>query len=643
LRVGKLAKPEQARHEFAAIFESSNDAIIGRSLDGTIISWEGGAERLYGYSASEAVGRSGDILESDTRRGEVRKLLARVQTGDRVANYETVRVRKDGASVEVSLAISPIRDQGGAVVGASTVVREIGELRRAVEALRRSEESYRLLFERHPNPMWLYDPKTLRFLAVNEAAIEVYGYSREEFLAMTIEKIRPVEDRTVLHEALDNLPSGYSGGEVFQHQKKDGTLIDVTISANAFEFEGRRARLVLSQDVTEQRRLEAQLLQAQKMEAIGSLAGGIAHDFNNLLLVIRGYCAVLSNRPSDEELRESTEQIDIAALRAAELTHQLLAFSSQQMLRPEVTDLNAVVEETLKLLRRTLGEDTIVEWGPDPTIASIFVDSGQLTQAVLNLAINARDAMADRGDTIVIRTSAAHLDETHASIYGDVGPGSYVLLEISDSGSGMDEATLRRAFDPFFTTKEEGTGLGLPMVYGFVKQSGGYIWLYSKPGMGTTFKLYFPITSDPITPSLEPEAIGSLGGSETILLVDDTEMVRLVVTSMLESYGYTVLQAANGHEAIELAEQAQGSIDLLITDVVMPRMNGPELASLLVAAQPDLKVLFTSGYPSDQVRHEIVAKRATFIHKPYLPAELAREVRGVLDRGGRNGAPITTS
>jgi len=284
----------------------------------------------------------------------VRKLLARVQTGDRVANYETVRVRKDGASVEVSLAISPIRDQGGAVVGASTVVREIGELRRAVEALRRSEESYRLLFERHPNPMWLYDPKTLRFLAVNEAAIEVYGYSREEFLAMTIEKIRPVEDRTVLHEALDNLPSGYSGGEVFQHQKKDGTLIDVTISANAFEFEGRRARLVLSQDVTERRRLEAQLLQAQKMEAIGSLAGGIAHDFNNLLLVIRGYCAVLSNRPSDEELRESTEQIDIAALRAAELTHQLLAFSSQQMLRPEVTDLNAVVEETLKLLRRTL-------------------------------------------------------------------------------------------------------------------------------------------------------------------------------------------------------------------------------------------------------------------------------------------------
>ena len=628
----KRLEEEVHLRQIAAIVESSDDAIIGNTLDGTITSWNPAAERIYGYSAAEAIGQSIDMLVPEALRGDVPGILAQVQAGDRVEQYETGRARKDGTVIDVWLTISGVKDSFGAIVGASTIARDINERLRGVEALHQSEDSYRALFERHPSPMWLNDLETLRFLTVNEAAIASYGYSREEFLSMTIDEIRVAEAAEDSRRNSANDPDAPSGS---RHRRKDGTFIEVLVSSDSIEFEGHQASLVLAQDMTEQRRLEEHLRQAQKMEAIGNLAGGIAHDFNNLLLVIRGYSAILLKQLTDEHLRDSAQQIDGAAQLAGEFTHQLLAFSRQQVLRPEVSDLNEIVAETLTLLRRSIGGEISVESQFEPALGAVLVDRGQIAQAVLNLAINARDAMSEEGGRLSIRTANAELDQTYATAHEGVVPGSYALLQITDSGVGMDKETQSRAFDPFFTTKEEGSGLGLATVYGLVKQSGGHIWLYSEPGMGTTFKLFFPITSAPITSSIESVDVKSLmgTGTETILLVEDTEMVRSLVTTMLGSYGYEVLAAASGPEAIEIADQPDRTIDLLMTDVVMPRMNGRELADRLTATRPELKVLFTSGYPSDTVvRHGIAEARTAFIEKPYLPDDLARMVRDILDR-----------
>jgi len=520
----------------------------------------------------------------------------------------------------------------------SAVGRELTERNRAEEALRGSEESYRHLFEDHPSPVWLFDPETLRFLTVNAAAIATYGYSREEFLEMTIADIRPAEDREGLGELVASLPHERVDMGVVRHTKKDGTVIDVAISSSATDFEGRAARLVLARDVTEQRRLEEQLRQTQKMEAIGNLAGAVAHDFNNVLMVIRTCSALLLNRLTDGGERQDVQQIDDAAKRGAELTHQMLAFSRQQVLYPQATDLNAMVEETLVLLRRLLGEDvdTVIEL--DPTVESIVVDRGQLTQVIMNLAVNARDAMPG-GGTLTVRTANVVLDEAYAARHPDVTPGPYALLQVTDSGTGMDEETRSRAFDPFFTRKETGTGLGLATVYGSVKQSGGHIWLYSEPGMGTTFKIYFPIAGAPVEAETPPVEVTSLEGSETILLVEDEEMIRPLVAEALRSFGYTVYEAENGASAIEIARQLEGSIDLLLTDVVMPGMNGRELAETLLAEDPGMTVLYTSGYPADTIlRHGVADATVAYIEKPYLVDELGRQVRELLASRPEPGA-----
>jgi hypothetical protein len=627
-----LAARERAEahaRDLAAIVESSRLAIIGKAFDGTITSWNEAAEHLYGYAEADAVGKPVEMLVPDDRRGESSRLLERVRTGEIVDEYETVRVRSDGAPVDVSLTISTIKSEQGAMVGSSVIARDIGERLRAAEALQRSEESYRELFERHPAPMWLFDPETLQFLEVNKAAVRMYGYSRDEFLAMTIDEIRPAEDQQALRDSLGPLPSIVP--EIWRHRRKDGTLIDVAIMASSLEFGGRIVRLILAQDVTETRRLEEQLRQSQKMEAVGRLTGGIAHDFNNLLLVIRGYSAVLLKRLTDDGLRESAEQIDAAAQRAGEFTRQLLAFSRQQVLQPEVTTLNAVVEETIRMLDRALGADIDVQADLDPNAPAVLADRSQLTQAVLNLAINARDAMPE-GGRLTIKTGGVEFDEAYVATHEGVTSGLFALLQVTDSGIGMDEETRRRAFDPFFTTKDDGTGLGLASVYGLVNQSGGHIWLYSEPGMGTTFKIYLPATRAPLVTESPAVDVTALEGRETILLVEDTSMVRELVIATLEAYGYNVLAAGNGQEALELAEQHGGEIELLLTDVVMPGMNGRELAEKLVERTPGLRVLFTSGYPSDTiVRHGIADATAAFIEKPYLPDELAVKVREVLD------------
>jgi two-component system, cell cycle sensor histidine kinase and response regulator CckA len=604
----------------AAIVESSDDAIFGKTLEGIILSWNPAAERMYGYTAEEAVGESVALLLPPGREHELEEILARVRTGERVVHHETLRRRKDGADIDVSVTVSPIRDAAGRIVGASSVARDVG-------AHRRREEAYRNLFERHPSPMWVYDPETLRFLEVNEAAVAAYGWSREELLAMTIVDIRPPEDRPALLADVQARTETRGAG-VWRHLHKNGSIHDVAVYANSVDFEGRQARLVLAQDVTQQRRLEKQLLQTQKTEAIGALAAGVAHDFNNVLMVVRACSALLLKQLDDDEQLRDVAQIDEAAQRGAELTRQLLAFSKRQVLQPELSDVNVVVKQTLDLLHRVIGEDVEIVLDLAADLPAIVIDRGQLGQAILNLAVNARDAMPS-GGRLSISTGVVDLDEGYAFAHADVSPGRCVCLQVTDTGVGMDEHTQEHVFDPFFTTKDAGTGLGLSSVHGIVRQSGGHIWLYSEPGVGTTFKLYFPVGGEPAAPRRRrPRAGRPAEGDETILFVEDEETVRVIVAETLRSFGYSVVEAGSGAEALRLVAEGVAP-DLLLTDVVMPGMTGRDLAERLVEGRPDLAVLYTSGYPPAALA-EGDDRRAAYVQKPYDPSELAAAVRRVL-------------
>jgi signal transduction histidine kinase len=383
--------------------------------------------------------------------------------------------------------------------------------------------------------------------------------------------------------------------------------------------------------VQSMRRQEEALRQSQRMEAVGQLAAGIAHDFNNLLLVIRGYSSLIMNRSGDEKINEQAAQIDRAADRAADLTRQLLAYSRQQILQPETADLNVIVQETLRMLERLIGENIEVHCTFAPTLPTIVVDRGQISQVILNLAVNARDAMPN-GGMLAVNTRVVDLDEVYVGDHPEVATGRYVLLEITDTGGGMDPGTRDRVFDPYFTTKEGGTGLGLATVYGIVRQSGGHIWLYSEPQIGTTFKIYFPVGEGEERRAAPAHELGALDGTETILVVEDSDLVRDLVTNVLESFGYTVLAARDGFEALELAGKHAAEIELVFTDVVMPGMNGRELVDQVTAARPGIKALFSSGYPADTViRQGIASAAVAFIQKPYVSIDLAQTVRAVLD------------
>jgi len=516
----------------------------------------------------------------------------------------------------------------------------------AAQALAESEAHYRVLFERHPNPLWVYDLETAAFLAVNEAAVQHYGYSREEFLGMRLEAIRPQEDVERLRDYRSTLEAGLVETGEWRHRKKDGTIIDVDITRHTLTFAGRPAALAIARDITQRKSLEAQLLQAQKMEAVGRLAGGVAHDFNNLLTAILGSAdLLLEGLGPDHSEREEAEEIRKAALRAADLTRQLLAFSRQQVLAPQVLDLNEVVANMDKMLRRVIGEDIDLRTAPGRDLRAVRADRGQLEQVVMNLAVNARDAMP-AGGKLTIETANMELDEAYAREHPVVKPGSYVMLAVSDTGVGMSAETRARIFEPFFTTKPKGkgTGLGLATVYGIVKQSGGYIWAYSEPGRGTSFKIYLPRVEDAAVPARStPATTPSLRGSETILLVEDQEEVRRLVRRVLEARGYTVLVAASGAEALQVAATHAGPIQLLVTDVIMPAMSGREVGLLVAAARPEAKVLYLSGYADESiVHHGVLEPGIAFLQKPFTAEGLARKVREVLDTPASSGRDSTS-
>jgi two-component system, cell cycle sensor histidine kinase and response regulator CckA len=400
------------------------------------------------------------------------------------------------------------------------------------------------------------------------------------------------------------------------------------------EYAGRAVQLVVAQDIGERHQLEQQLRQAQKMEAVGRLAGGVAHDFNNLLMVIKGHTELLMNAllPSDTFTRK-IEQIDRAADRAAALTRQLLAFSRMQVLQPRVMNINEVVEDMGRLIPRLIGEDVELVLRTDPALGAVRADASQMEQVIMNLAINARDAMPG-GGRLLIETSNVELDRNYSAARPIVVPGQYVLLAVSDTGLGMDQETQARIFEPFFTTKEQGkgTGLGLSTVYGVVKQSGGFIWVYSEVGKGTSFKIYLPRVDQAIEKGAVPQPHGDAPrGTETILLAEDEQDVRELAREFLESAGYKVMQAANGQEAIRIASQNPDTIDLLVTDMVMPGMTGQQLAGRLQQERGPLAVIYMSGYSehaATEAAHSL--PNARLLTKPFSRNAILRAVREVL-------------
>jgi PAS domain S-box-containing protein len=482
--------------------------------------------------------------------------------------------------------------------------------------------------------MWVYDAETLAFLAVNDAAVRHYGYSREQFLSMTIKDIRPPEDipRMLIDVAARGGP-GDPAPRTWRHTRADGAMIDVEITAGRITFEGRTAAMVVAHDVSERKRLERRLADAEKMEAIGRLAGGVAHDFNNLLTVINGYADILLARDGGGE---ELEEIARAGRQAAALTRQLLAFSRRQVLHPRILDLNEIVSGMETMLHRIIGDDVSVGIRLQPDLAPVEADRAQIERVILNLAANARDAMPD-GGALTIETANVDVDAEQVRLHGDEGiVGPHVVLAVSDTGMGMDEEVRKHLFEPFYTTKAAGagTGLGLATVFGVVKQSGGGIYVYSEPGRGTTFKVYLPAAADaPATEAAagEPDAAG---GSETIMVVEDDDGVRDLVRLMLEANGYEVLTVQDPDEAARVCAERPCGVDLLLTDVMMPDVNGAALAEQLGALAPGLRVLFMSGYSDEAVqRHGMLGDHAAFLEKPFTERTLARKVREVLDAG----------
>ncbi|MGH7510683.1 MAG: ATP-binding protein [Gemmatimonadales bacterium] len=499
-----------------------------------------------------------------------------------------------------------------------------------------ANERYGMLFESNPQPMWVFDVDTLAFLEVNDAATRHYGYSREEFLSMTIMDMLPPENAPALHHGLER--TGFHRGDValIQHQRKDGTILDMELVSHEMELDGRRARLVLGTDISERTRTRAalmqseeQLRQAQRMDAAGRLAGGLAHDFNNLLTTIRGFSdLLLRDLPEDHARRKDAEQIRKAADRGALLTRQLLTFGRQPALQPRLLELNSVVSDMEGLIQRLLGADIKLVTQLRPALGEVMIDRGQLEQVLVNLVLNARDSMP-AGGTLTVETGERQIGGS--SRVRSVKPGPYLVLAVSDTGSGMDGENLAHVFEPFFTSQAPGSrsGLGLSIIYGIVKQNGGGVRVSSEPGEGTTVKVFLPRAEGRETPVQDRP---SLRGEETVLVVEDEDGVRELLWKMLTDYGHTVLEARHGKDALMVASGYQHPIQLLVTDIVMPGMGAGELVDQLAAERPELRVLYISGYTSDEItRRGVDGIEAAFIQKPFTSEELMRKVREILD------------
>jgi two-component system cell cycle sensor histidine kinase/response regulator CckA len=531
---------EKELRRFASIVESSDDAIVGQTLNGIITTWNAAAERMYGYSVDEVMGKPVSMLAPGARQEEISKMLECLKRGETIGHFETIRVTKGGTEFPIEISVSPIRDAMGRTIGASTIGWNISVRKRREEELSR--------------------------------------------------------------------------------------LVRVAGRAGSVSTMGR--------DPTERRDLPEMFRHAQKMQAVGQLASGVAHDFNNLLGVILGYTGLLLEHLSeDDPQRKDIEQIQKAGDRAVQLTRQLLAFIRKQVFAPRVLDLNAVVQGAEKLLERLIGEDIELVVILNPGLGRVKADAGQLEQIIMNLAVNARDAMP-AGGRLTIETTNVDLDEEYAAGHAGVTRGPHVMMAVSDTGCGMDAETKAHMFDPFFTTKPlgKGTGLGLTTVYGIVQQTGGSVCVHSEIGAGTTFQIYIPVAGAAVElPQMSGSVEKADKGSQTILVVEDDAAMLRVTHRSLEEVGYAVLAASSAAEATRISENYPGPIHLMVRDVIMPAMSGTQLALGLCAVRPEMKVLYISGYTDNHIVHHGVQEPGlAFLQKPFSPQALARKVSEVL-------------
>lgn len=584
-------------------------------------------------------------IRGDRVQPEQSPMAKALSQGTEVRDEEIILERPDGSRVIVLVNIAPLRDETGALIGAVNVFQDITTRKQAEEALRQAEERYRSMVQNAVYGIYRSTPEG-RFLDVNPALVRMLGYETvDEVMALDIatDLYCDPEERTKLVERYRQ--TGHIDGVEVEWKRKDGSPVHLRLSGRAVrdasgalqEFE------IIAEDITARWSLEQQLRQAQKMEAIGRLAGGVAHDFNNLMTAVIGYAELLLMRiKHDDPLRQDAEEIKKSGERAAALTNQLLAFSRRQMVQPRVLDVNTVIAGSSKMLRRLIGEDIELATVLDPSLGRVKADPGQIEQVIVNLAVNARDAMPGVGK-LTIETKNVFIGEEVARQRIGLQAGQYVMFAVSDTGCGMDPEMQSHIFEPFFTTKEKGkgTGLGLSTVYGIVKQSGGSIWVYSEVGNGSTFKIYLPWIAEPA----EVIALAELpseapGGSETILLVEDEEVVRRLAHDILRINGYTVLEAASAGDALLHCERHAGPIHLIVTDIIMPQMNGTELAARVSSLRPEMKVLYMSGYADHAVvLNRTLAAGTAFLQKPFTPHLLASKVRETLDGPTKTQVP----
>jgi PAS domain S-box-containing protein len=638
--VGKLRQQSASDRDFygkrlalyGAVVESSNDAIITESLDGIITGWNNAAEHLFGYTAAEAIGQSIYLVVPEERKAEARGILNRISDNETIAQHETTRIRKDGRQLDVVLNVSPLRSDSGEIIGASKIAHDITEEKQAREKLRRETEERQRIFETSQDLILVTDGFG-NFVQVSPSVKDILGYSPDDMIGHSAtEFIHPDDLDKTRNEMRAARRGAVKRSFEARYYHDDGH--EVTLNWMGTWSEPVKRHFFIGRDLTDKQAAEAQFRQVQKMDSIGQLTGGVAHDFNNVLTVITGTIGILADAVADRpELAAITKLIDDAAERGAQLTKHLLAFARKQPLQPREIDVNALTLEAAKLLHPTLGEQITIMPQLTEDAWPALIDPGQLSTAILNLALNARDAMPD-GGTLVLETRNVFLDDGYASMNPDVLAGNYVMIAVSDTGTGIPPDLIERVFDPFFTTKEvgKGTGLGLSMVFGFVKQSGGHIKIYSEEGHGTSVKIYLPRSSG--VQETEFEALQNVpiaGGDERILIVEDDALVRQYVMTQVKSLGYTALEAANAAEALVIID-ADEDIDLLFTDIIMPgNMNGRQLADEAARRRPDLKTLFTSGYTENAiVHHGRLDSGVLLLAKPYRKSELAKMLRTAL-------------
>jgi len=636
------------------LLETLPDAIVAVDRDGTIIQVNSQAEELFGYDRDELIGQKVEMLVPESYRRQHhhhRENFAQAPKTRRMkADLDLYGRRRNGSEFPVEISLSPVSTENGMFV--LSAIRDISERKRIAEELRRANEE---LHRRTAEQLGEYRSRLASIIDSSEDAIigknldgtiaswnkgaeRIYGYTPEEVVGKHISLLAPTDRPDEIPEILQKT----ARGESVEHYEsvrvtKDGRHLDVSISVSPLrdakcDIVGASA---IARDITAQKRAEGQLQQSQKMEAIGRLAGGVAHDFNNILGIINACTEFLRDRiDPNAESSVYVENIKKATERGSSLTHQLLTFSRTPAIQPCILDLNERLKDISKLLRPLMGDDVEVLVVSKSPSAVVEADPGQLDQVLVNLAVNARDAMP-RGGKFILETRAMKFDEAFAEQHQAMAAGRYVLLAISDTGNGMDEATVSRVFEPFFTTKEvgKGTGLGLATVYGIVKQSAGHILVYSEPGYGTTFKIYLPSADHKIGlgSKTEVETVAPKRQGTTILLVEDDEIMRSLTRQLLQEHGYTVVEADDGKSALEWVQSHPGPIDLLLTDVVMRRMSGPELVERLNASHPNLKVVYMSGYTGELIaEREVLRRGITLLEKPFTRTALLNTIHTTL-------------